>query len=192
MGRMNRFLRWLINRGNASRSARLLRRMEPHLSLSAASRTLELGAGVGGLSALVYDRYRPERVVITDFDPQQVETARRSLIRRYGTLPNAFELGTADALAIPFPDATFDAVFAIGVLHHVEERHSEYIRRPRAVAELRRVLVPGGTLVYTEFSHPEELRRSFAELGFTPVIAASRVGHEELDIVRAPVPAPPP
>ncbi|MCI4340098.1 MAG: class I SAM-dependent methyltransferase [Thermoplasmata archaeon] len=183
---MNFFLRWLINRRNVARSARLLGTIAPHLTLSETSRTLELGAGLGGLSALVFDRYRPQRVVVTDFDANQLEVARRFLTDRYRGLPDGFELATADALALAFPDASFDAVFAMGVLHHVEARHFDFVRRPEALREIRRVLAPGGSLVYTEFSRPDEVRRVLGELGFTPLLAAHPVGHEELNVFRAP------
>ena len=43
----------------------------------------------------------------------------------------------ADAAALPFEDASFDAVTCVSMLHHVDDR-------PRALAEQRRVLRPGG------------------------------------------------
>ena len=45
----------------------------------------------------------------------------------------------ADATSLPFGDATFDAAFSIGVLHHVPDTHS-------ASREIARVLRPGGKL----------------------------------------------
>jgi ubiquinone/menaquinone biosynthesis C-methylase UbiE len=187
MGRMNRLVRWLANRQNAARSARLLKLVVPHLPLTSSSRVLELGAGVGGLSALLANEYRVRSVVATDYDPTQVEAARRHLTRKYGTLPAGLTLQQADALAIPFPDRSFDMVFAIGVLHHVEARHSEYLRRPQALAEICRVLTPGGSFVYTEFVRTDEVRRSLTELGFTPMVSTARFGHQELDIYRSPL-----
>lgn len=52
-----------------------------------------------------------------------------------------------DALALPFRDATFDAVAISFALRNV--RHPQ-----AALAELRRVTRPGGRLVVCEFSHP--------------------------------------
>jgi SAM-dependent methyltransferase len=45
-----------------------------------------------------------------------------------------------DATSLDFPDGTFDVVYAFGVLHHVPEAG-------RAIAEIRRVLKPGGELL---------------------------------------------
>src|SRR5207253_2879063 len=47
-----------------------------------------------------------------------------------------------DALALPFADATFDRVIVSEVLEHVTEDAA-------AIAELRRVLKPGGTVAVT-------------------------------------------
>lgn len=51
----------------------------------------------------------------------------------------AFALGRADALTLPFPDGTFDAVICSEVLEHLPDYE-------RAVDELVRVLRPGGWL----------------------------------------------
>lgn len=53
----------------------------------------------------------------------------------------------ADALALPFPDATFDGVTIAFALRNVADPQA-------ALWELRRVTRPGGRLVVCEFSHP--------------------------------------
>ncbi len=47
-----------------------------------------------------------------------------------------------DAQSIPFEDETFDAVIANHMLYHVPDR-------PKAIAEIKRVLKPGGRLIAT-------------------------------------------
>ncbi|MDD2904489.1 MAG: methyltransferase domain-containing protein, partial [Syntrophales bacterium] len=75
------------------------------------------------------------------------------------------------ASRLPYPDAVLDAVFAFGVLHHVPDWR-------RALAEISRVLKPGGRYFLEEFyptfyqkfplrqifKHPEEDRFHRADL----------------------------
>lgn len=51
-----------------------------------------------------------------------------------------YEIRSADARAIPWPDASFDLAFSSCAFEHIQEL-------PRALAEIRRVLRPGGVLV---------------------------------------------
>jgi SAM-dependent methyltransferase len=91
----------------------------PHLY--AGMRLLDVGCG-------------PGEAVGIDLQPSQVERAR-TLAAQRGVTNLRFEV--ADIYQLPFPDCSFDAVFAHGVLMH--------LRQPvRALAELHRVLRPGG------------------------------------------------
>jgi O-methyltransferase StaMB len=167
MGKMNRFERWMVNRRTESRARRVLRRLGQNLSLGPSSQVLELGAGRGGLVALLHERYHPARLVGTDFDQAQTDAAFEFLTDRWGHLPSTVELQVTDALALPFPNGSFDFVFAMMMLHHVEENFSEFARRPQALKEIRRVLRPGGFLVYSDLFRREEIRRELSALGFT-------------------------
>ncbi len=188
MSEMNAVARFFINRSNVRRSRRLLETLRDGFVPPPSARILELGAGRGGLSALLLERYRPGRLVVTDFDPRQVNAARTYLTERFGRLPPAVELEPADARALPFDDRSFDCVFAILMLHHVESRPSEYRQRPGALREIRRVLVDGGTLVYSDFSRTEEVRRTLESLGFERVFERRRWPHRELAVFRSPRP----
>jgi ubiquinone/menaquinone biosynthesis C-methylase UbiE len=185
MSEMNPVSRFFVNLASSRRSTRVLRSLGPALRLPPASRVLELGAGRGGLSCLLQQRFRPARLVVSDFDPQQVEAARRYLTRRLGPLPSTIELHQVDAKALPFDDASFDCVFAILMLHHVEDHHAEYRQRPRALQEIRRVLVRGGSLVYSDFSHTEDLHRTLADLGFVGTFVKRRWPKGELAVFRS-------
>ncbi len=185
MAAMNRFERWMVNRRTEARARRVLAAVGPHVPASAASQVLELGSGRGGLLALIQERYRPARLVGTDFDPVQVVAARAFLTERWGKIPPTLELQAADALRLPFPDRSFDLVFAMMMLHHVEERHLEYVRRPEALREIRRVLRPGGTFVYSEIFRRAEIRDSLTELGLVRRFLRSGWRHD-LAVFQAP------
>lgn len=78
----------------------------------------------------------PWRITLLDRAPDMVEVGQRALARLGRTTTGV----VADAVALPFPDAAFDLVLAHHVLYHLPQRG-------RAIAELRRVLRPGGRLV---------------------------------------------
>ncbi|HTP55434.1 MAG TPA: class I SAM-dependent methyltransferase [Thermoplasmata archaeon] len=183
---MNRLSRWMVNRGAGRRARRLLARLEGHLPIRPGSAILELGAGRGALSALLLERFRPRRAVVTDYDPRQVEAARAFLGSRPAGIPEGVELRTADALQLPFPDRAFDAVFAIAMLHHVDASPREYRQRPTALAEIRRVLAPGGLLVYSDFSKVPELRQSLHGLGMVREYSRPGWFGRELAVYRRP------
>jgi|SRR5271170_1237263 len=190
MAEMNWFNRWFINFSNVRRSTRILRTLGPSLALPPSPRILELGAGRGGMSALLHERFRPAKLIVSDFDPNQLDAARRFLDQRLGTLPSSIELRKVDATNIPFEPGSCDCVFAIGVLHHVEAHHGDYQERPKALREIRRVLAPGGLLVYWEFSRTDAMRTTLTELGFVPVFDKPGRKKSELAIVRAPTTPP--
>lgn len=109
---------------------------------AAPKRVLEVGCGWGELAAWIAEDTGAE-VIATDLSPRMVELARgRGLDAR-----------VADVQALPFEDDSFDAVVAAWMLYHVPDLE-------RGLAELARVLRPGGALFVTTNSrhHLQELR----------------------------------
>jgi ubiquinone/menaquinone biosynthesis C-methylase UbiE len=106
------------------------------------NRVLEVGCGWGELAEWI-GRETGAEVVATDLSPRMVELAR--------SLGVTAQL--ADVQALPFEEGEFDVVVAAWMLYHVPDLD-------RAVAELWRVLRPGGTLVAVTNSrfHLIELR----------------------------------
>jgi SAM-dependent methyltransferase len=115
------------------------------LGLAAGDLLLDVGCGAGRHT--VEALRRGARAVCLDRDPAEVRRARAA-----GPEAEAF-LGTAlaggepravcgDAFSLPFADATFDAVVASEVLEHLHDDGA-------AIAELVRVLRPGGRLAVT-------------------------------------------
>lgn len=99
----------------------------------AGGRALEVGCGRGVGTELVLERFGAAQVDAFDLDPDMVERARRRLAR-YG---DRVRLWTGDVTSIDAPDETYAAVFDFGIVHHVPDWR-------RALAEIHRVLEPGG------------------------------------------------
>src|SRR5205823_11502042 len=95
------------------------------------ARILDLGCGPATLWRANRARIDPSwSLTLADFSPGMIEAARREL-------GDGAVYVVADAQELPFPAESFDAVVANHMLYHVADR-------PRAFAEIRRVLVAGG------------------------------------------------
>lgn len=92
---------------------------------------IDVGCGTGALTSAIQHGAAPRRVRGYDLSPQHVEAARRAV----GD-PRA-EFAQADATQLPDPAHAFDAAVSGLVLNFVPEP-------PRALAEMRRVVRPGG------------------------------------------------
>jgi SAM-dependent methyltransferase len=101
------------------------------------SRVLDIGSGTGAMALAAADR--GAGVVAIDVDHAALSRGRE--LARSLSAPLLHVV--ADARALPFRDATFDASIHRSVLVYMEERE-------RAVAEERRVLRPGGHVSCSE------------------------------------------
>lgn len=99
---------------------------------------LELGVG-SGLNLAFYDRARVAKV--TGIDPSAPLLARAAPRARAAAVPVELIAGSAEAL--PFADRAFDSVVVTYTLCSIDDP-------VRALAEVRRVLRPGGELVFVE------------------------------------------
>ena len=97
-------------------------------------RVLDLGCGPGSITLGLAEAAAPGEVVGIDLQPSQVAQAQ-ALSAARGVTNVRFEV--ADVYRLPFPDGSFEAVFANTVLMHLREP-------VRALAKVRRVLRPGG------------------------------------------------
>jgi ubiquinone/menaquinone biosynthesis C-methylase UbiE len=170
MAKLSAFGKFWVNRFNARFSKRAFDLFRERLALDD-SHCLEIGAGKGFLSYLIFQHYHPRRLVVTDYDPSQVKEARRLFEIKLGDIPSSVEFRAADALELPFEDGTFHAVFAMAVLHHVEKRDWQFKNIPKALNEVRRVLKPRGAFVYRELFNKNAIRRTLTSLGFQEVFA---------------------
>ncbi len=117
----------------------IMDRIERESALLKGKHLLEIGCGMG-FDSLEFLK-RGVRVTATDLTPNAVRLARRHFeVERV----EAEEVQTENALALSFPDETFDAVWSNGVLHATGDTH-------RAVQEARRVLKTGGRAIISHF-----------------------------------------
>jgi ubiquinone/menaquinone biosynthesis C-methylase UbiE len=129
---------------------------------------LEVGCGRGGGSAFLFERFAPRSMTGVDLAHIAIDRCRRHYAR-----PGLTFLA-ADAQQLPFPDESFDAVV------NVESSHC-YPDMAAFLAEVRRVLRPGGLLLLADFrptssppGHANQddvpaLRRQLAEAGMRTI-----------------------
>ncbi|HYN93089.1 MAG TPA: class I SAM-dependent methyltransferase [Pilimelia sp.] len=98
-------------------------------------RVVEIGSGTGNLLLLAARRHPEAELIGLDPDPAGLARTARKAARARLTV--RLERGFAGAL--PFPDASVDRVLSAFMLHHLAPAEKE-----RALAEVRRVLRPGG------------------------------------------------
>jgi len=121
---------------------------------------LEVGSGRGGGASFVARYLRPRRLVGIDVSHEVVALCRS----RHAVPGLSFEVGDAEHLN--FADASFDAVL------NIESSHC-YGDRDAFLAEVRRVLRPGGYFLYADFRPRAELqswRDQLLASGLRPVI----------------------
>lgn len=114
------------------------------LGIGAGTKVIDVGAGAGRHSFEAYRRGAD--VIAFDQDKEELEnvTTMFEAMAEAGEVPDTAraEAVAGDALALPYADATFDVVIASEILEHVPADEA-------AIAELVRVLKPGGKLAVT-------------------------------------------
>lgn len=132
---------------------------------------VEIGCGPGYGTRLILDGFRAAQVDAVDLDPGMIDKARRRLSRQQ---PDRTRLAVGDATdlrsAFGAADGSYDAAFDFAIIHHIPNWRA-------ALAEIARVLKPGGLFVFEEvtahalarpsyrllFDHPTEDRFSAAQ-----------------------------
>src|SRR5581483_5622718 len=133
-----------------------------------------VGCGEGATTEGLLDRLPGIEVTALDFDPFQVERARRRVEGRALVVQG-------DAAALDFPGGSFATVVEMNAFHHLPEWR-------KAQREAFRVLRPGGQFLFMDYARrfarglfatsafqpgaftPDEFVHGLADAGFSPVV----------------------
>ncbi|MBU3942929.1 class I SAM-dependent methyltransferase, partial [Patescibacteria group bacterium] len=100
-----------------------------------------------------------------------VDNSRELIQIARGKYPEA-KFQVADALALPFPDNSFDQVYSIAVLHHIPSKEL----RLKFLREIKRVLKPNGKVTLTAWKfHQKKERRLLIKYTILKIIGISKL-----------------
>jgi ubiquinone/menaquinone biosynthesis C-methylase UbiE len=111
--------------------------LQPHFKV------LDVGCGTGTVAVLIKQLHPAIEITGLDPDPKALAIAAGKAAR--AGVAVRFDRGFADLL--PYEDASFDRVFSSLMFHHVRGDD-----RPKVLAEIRRVLKPGGSLEFVDIA----------------------------------------
>lgn len=135
---LNRVLSLGIDRSWRKKAIALLKGGKPR-------HILDVATGTADVALMTARRLSPEQIIGIDISTEMLDIGRQKITRQ--RLDAIIQLQEGDSENLPFPNNTFDAVtVAFGV------RNFEHLEN--GLAEMLRVLKPGGQVVILEFSQP--------------------------------------
>jgi|GEM_PF-164377 ubiquinone/menaquinone biosynthesis C-methylase UbiE len=117
---------------------------------------LEVSCGHGGGASYLMRTMKPAKYTGLDFNPDGIKYCRRKQ-----TLPG-LDFIQGDAEDLPFADESFDAVVNIEASH-------VYLKFPKFLSEVERVLRPGGRLLYADMRSSDEFSEWDAVIAASPL-----------------------
>ena len=135
---LNRFLSAGIDVGWRKKAIRRLVASHPQ-------NLLDVATGTGDFAITSYKLLKPKKITGIDISEGMLEIGRKKIAA--AGLADSIELVHGDSEEIAFPDDTFDAVtvaFGVRIFENLE----------KGLAEIKRVLKPGGRLVVLECTKP--------------------------------------
>ncbi len=136
---LNRVLSFGIDVWWRKRAVALLKEENPR-------RILDVATGTADLALEAQQTLEPEKVVGVDISEEMLAFGRKKIAAR--GLSDRVVLRTGDAQKLPFSDNQFDAALVAFGVRNFEDLDA-------GLADMRRVLRPGGSLVVLEFSQPQ-------------------------------------
>lgn len=119
------------------------------------SKILDAGCGSGYSTKLIFETFKPSKIIAFDYMPEQIALAKKR------GLPVDFFVG--DMRKTNLPDSSVDAVFIFGVLHHIPNWNA-------ALEEMARTLKKQGVLLVEEPRHGftwRSFEKGLKESGFS-------------------------
>ena len=145
---MNRFLSARTDIGWRKKAISLLKKDEP-------KNILDIATGTADMAIRAYKMLNPDQITGIDISTQMLEIGKKKVDKE--GLAGKIRLQVGDSETINFGENTFDAgMVAFGI------RNFENLEK--GLAEILRVLKPGGQLIILEFSKPKQPIRSFYNL----------------------------
>jgi demethylmenaquinone methyltransferase / 2-methoxy-6-polyprenyl-1,4-benzoquinol methylase len=173
--RYDRFTRWFSYGMDAAWKRGLIEAVVERTPAQGA-RIVDLACGTGDLAFAVAARLPGAVIEGLDVSPRMIEEAERAL-RERDSVGVAFRVG--DMMRLPFADASLDAITIGYGLRNVPDFRA-------ALAEIARVLKPGGTLGCLDFARPGPWPWRAAFLGYLAVVGSvyGWCWHGEADVYR--------
>jgi ubiquinone/menaquinone biosynthesis C-methylase UbiE len=156
MGLRSRFFAFTYDRFSKGSEEAGLAEMRKNLIAGTTGDVLEIGGGTG--ANLDYYGAGVESLTVTEPEPPMLKRLERKAHER----DSQATVLRAPAEDLPFEDASFDTVVSTLVLCGVDDQ-------PRVVRELRRVLRPGGRLIFIEHVRSEDPRVAKMQDRMNPV-----------------------
>jgi ubiquinone/menaquinone biosynthesis C-methylase UbiE len=152
-----------------------LRDRRRELLSAATGRVIEIGGGTG--ANLPFYGPAVKSLTVTEPEPPMLRRLERH-VREHAPLTKVLRAPAED---LPFDDDTFDTAVSTLVLCGVDDQ-------PRALRELRRVLRPGGRLLFIEHVRSDEERLARLQdrvNGINRIVARCECNRPTLDSIRA-------
>jgi demethylmenaquinone methyltransferase/2-methoxy-6-polyprenyl-1,4-benzoquinol methylase/phosphoethanolamine N-methyltransferase len=146
-----RLIRWapyydlMVNVTSLGHAGMLRRITVDNAQIQPGDSVLDVGCGTGEVALLAKTRTKAGRVYGIDPAPEMIAVAKSKAARK--KLNVDFRVGVIEAL--PFPDASLDVVTSSLMMHHLPDD-----LQVGGMAEVYRVLKPGGRLLIADFMQP--------------------------------------
>ncbi len=138
--KLTRLEKWSVNK-MAKRNIGTVERLFSQVDLSNVGKVLEVGCGIGVVSAYLAEKYGWD-VTGVDLDPGQIKGAKNNNL-----VGGSLRFLEADATKLPFKDNEFDMILSFDALHHIPGWG-------KALEEISRVLKSEGFYVLNDLAFP--------------------------------------